>query len=70
MLAFLNKALNEAINTELFKSRMAALGMTVLPAAENTPANFKAFMAASTVRQGELAKLAGAPSAEPAPAQR
>ena len=69
VVAFLSKALNDAINTELFKSRMGALGMTVLPAAENTPANFKAFMAASTIRQGELAKLAGAPSAAP-PAQQ
>ena len=31
VVAFLSKALNEAVNTELFKSRMAALGMTVLP---------------------------------------
>src|SRR5688572_21323214 len=31
VIAFLNKALNDAVNTELFKSRMAALGMTVLP---------------------------------------
>ena len=29
VVAFLNKALNEAVNTELFKTRMAALGMTV-----------------------------------------
>ncbi len=65
IVAFLNKALNEAVNTELFKTRMGALGMTVLPAAENTPANFKAFIAASTIRQGELAKLAGAVSAGP-----
>ena len=71
VVAFLNKALNEAVNTELFKSRMAALGMTVLPATQNTPANFKAFMEASTIRQGELAKLAGsAPPAPPAPPQR
>jgi tripartite-type tricarboxylate transporter receptor subunit TctC len=67
VIAFLNKALNEAVHTELFRTRMGALGMTVLPAAENTPANFKAFMAASTVRQGELAKLSGASSAAPAP---
>lgn len=68
--AFLSKALNEAVNTELFKSRMAALGMTIVPAAQNTPENFKAFMAASTIRQGELAKLAGAPAAAPAAPQR
>jgi tripartite-type tricarboxylate transporter receptor subunit TctC len=69
VVAILSKALNDAINTELFKSRMGALGMTIPPVAQNTPANFKAFMAASTVRQGELAKLAGAPSAAP-PAQQ
>jgi tripartite-type tricarboxylate transporter receptor subunit TctC len=35
VVAFLSKALNEAINTELFKSRMGALGMTIPPVAEN-----------------------------------
>jgi tripartite-type tricarboxylate transporter receptor subunit TctC len=65
VIAFLSKALNEAVNTDLFKTRMGALGMTVAPAAENTPANFKAFMAASTERQRELAKLAKAASAAP-----
>ena len=67
VVAFLSKALNDAVNTDLFKTRMAALGMTVMPAAENTPSNFKAFMQQSTIRQGELAKLAAppAPAAEP-----
>ncbi len=68
IVAFLNKALNDAVNTELFKTRMAALGMTVMPAADNTPSNFKAFMQESTVRQGELAKLAGPMAPEPAAA--
>ena len=66
IVAFLNKALNEAINTELFKSRMALLGMTIPPAAENTPEKFKAFMREATVRQGELAKLAGGDPKAPA----
>ena len=57
VVAFLNKALNDAIQTDLFKSRMAALGMTVPDAAQNTPERFKAFIAAQTARQGELAKL-------------
>jgi tripartite-type tricarboxylate transporter receptor subunit TctC len=67
VVAFLSKALNDAINTELFKARMAALGMTIPAAADNTPANFKAFMRTSTIRQGELAKLskAAAPAAKP-----
>jgi tripartite-type tricarboxylate transporter receptor subunit TctC len=64
VIAFLNKTLNEVINTDLFKTRMATLGMTVAPAAENTPANFKAFMATSTANQRELAKL-GASSDTP-----
>jgi tripartite-type tricarboxylate transporter receptor subunit TctC len=59
IVAFLNKALNEAINTDLFKSRMAALGMTVPVAADNTPEKFKAFFQATIARNGELAKLAG-----------
>ena len=66
VVAFLSKALNEAVNTELFKTRMATLGMTVLPAAQNTPENFKAFMQAATIRQGELAKLAGNDAKAPA----
>jgi tripartite-type tricarboxylate transporter receptor subunit TctC len=64
VVAFLNKALNDVINSDLYKTRMATLGMTIPPAAQNTPENFKAFMAASTARQKELAKLAGA-KAEP-----
>lgn len=57
VVAFLNKALNEAINTDLFRTRMASLGMTIPAAAENTPEKFKAFMSAETIRQAELAKL-------------
>ena len=57
--AFLSKALNDVINSDLFKTRMATLGMTITPSAQNTTENFKAFMAASTARQRELAKLAG-----------
>ena len=68
IVAFLNKALNDAINTELFKSRMALLGMTIPAAADNTPEKFKEFMRASTIKQGELAKLAGGDSKPAAPA--
>ena len=57
VVAILNKALNDAIHTDLFKSRMAALGMTVPDARQNTPERFKAFMAEQTARQAELAKL-------------
>jgi tripartite-type tricarboxylate transporter receptor subunit TctC len=57
--AVLNKALNEAIHSDLFKKRVEALGMTVPDAKTNTPENFAAFMRTETARQAELAKLSG-----------
>ena len=57
IVAFLNKHLNEAINSDLFRQRMEALGMTI--PTDNTPEKFAAFMRAQSVRQGELAKLSG-----------
>lgn len=66
VVAFLNKAVNAAINTDLFRSRMAALAMTPPDAADNTSPKFKAFMQARTAREAELAKLAdhsGTPAA-------
>jgi tripartite-type tricarboxylate transporter receptor subunit TctC len=59
IVAFLNKALNEAIHSDAFKTRMQALGMTIPEAAANTPENFAAFMRTETARQAELAKLTG-----------
>jgi tripartite-type tricarboxylate transporter receptor subunit TctC len=59
IVATLVKALNESIHTDLFKTRMEALGMTIPAAADNTPANFAAFMRREMTRQGELAKLTG-----------
>jgi tripartite-type tricarboxylate transporter receptor subunit TctC len=59
IVAKLLKALNESIHTDVFKSRLTALGMTIPDAASNTPANFTAFMRAETKRQAELAKLTG-----------
>jgi tripartite-type tricarboxylate transporter receptor subunit TctC len=64
VVAFLSKALNDAINTDLFKSRMQSLGMTIPARADNTPEKFKAYMAEQTARQGELAKLTKAAAAE------
>ena len=61
----LNRKLNEVVQSAEFKSRMAALGMTPPPAAENTPEKYDAFMRKETVRQGELAKLAKAALPEP-----
>jgi tripartite-type tricarboxylate transporter receptor subunit TctC len=66
VIAFLNKHLNEAIHSDLFKRRMEELAMTIPAAAENTPDNFAAFMRAATVRQGELAKLSGHQPGAPA----
>lgn len=60
----LNKHLNDVAQSDGFKSRMAALGMTPVPATDNTPEKYDAFLRKETVRQGEIAKLAQA--AEPA----
>lgn len=54
---YLNKQLNEAIHTEVFRQRMAALGMTV--PSENTPEKFAEFMRRQTARQAEFSKLSG-----------
>ena len=63
IVAFLNKHLNEAINSDLFRQRMEALGMTI--PTDNTPEKFAEFMRAQSVRQGELAKLSGYSPMEP-----
>jgi tripartite-type tricarboxylate transporter receptor subunit TctC len=57
IIAVLNRHLNEVLQSETFRTRMAALGMTV--PADNTPENFAAFMRRQTARQAELAKLSG-----------
>ena len=59
IVAALLKALNESIHSDLFKTRLAALGMTIPDAASNTPENFAAFMRGETKRQADLAKLTG-----------
>lgn len=59
IVAFLNRALNEAIHSDVFTTRMRALGMTIPEAALNTPENFAVFMRTETARQAELAKLTG-----------
>ena len=60
----LNKHLNEVARSDAFQSRMAALGMTPVPVADNTPEKYDAFLRKELVRQGEIAKLAK--DAEPA----
>jgi tripartite-type tricarboxylate transporter receptor subunit TctC len=59
IISFLNKHLNDALNSDLFKTRMEPLGMTIPDPAGNTPENFAEFMRAQTARQAELAKLSG-----------
>jgi len=56
---FLNKQLNQVVQSDAFKVRMAALGMAVPPASENTPAKYDAFMRREIERQREIAKLPG-----------
>ena len=63
VVAYLNKQLNETINTPTFKQRMEQLGMTV--PSNTTPETFAAYMRREIARQAELAKLSGH-----APAQR
>jgi tripartite-type tricarboxylate transporter receptor subunit TctC len=63
IIELLNKKLNEVVQSDLFKSRMVELGMTV--PTDNTPEKYDAYMREEIVRQGEIAKLTGA--ALPAP---
>jgi tripartite-type tricarboxylate transporter receptor subunit TctC len=57
VIAYLNKQLNDTINTPTFKQRMEQLGMTI--PSGNTPEAFAAYMRREIARQAELAKLSG-----------
>jgi tripartite-type tricarboxylate transporter receptor subunit TctC len=57
VVAFLNKHLNEAINSPSFRKRMEPLGMTI--PTDNTPDKFAEFMRREIARQAMLAKLSG-----------
>jgi tripartite-type tricarboxylate transporter receptor subunit TctC len=57
IIAFLNKQLNDVVQSQPFRQRMEALGMTV--PADNTPQSLAEFMRRETARQGVLAKLSG-----------
>jgi tripartite-type tricarboxylate transporter receptor subunit TctC len=61
----LSKHLNEVLQTETFKKRMAELGMAPPPADENTPEKFDKFMREEIGRQGALAELSGQKLATP-----
>ena len=63
ILAFLNKHLNDAVNSDAFRRRMEPLGMTI--PTDNTPQKFAEFMRRENARQAELAKLSGHSPLEP-----
>ena len=57
IIAYLNKQLNDVVQSQAFRSRMEALGMTV--SAENTPERLAEYMRRETIREGDLAALTG-----------
>src|SRR5689334_9743839 len=57
VVAFLNKHLNQAINSPTFRQRMDPLGMTI--PSDNTPEHFAEFMRRENAKQAELARLSG-----------
>jgi tripartite-type tricarboxylate transporter receptor subunit TctC len=57
IVAYLNKALNDVVQSRAFRSRMEELGMTV--PADNTPKHLADVMRSETIRQGALAALTG-----------
>jgi tripartite-type tricarboxylate transporter receptor subunit TctC len=57
IISYLNKALNDIVQSQDFRDRMAALGMTV--PADNTPQMLADYMRRETGRQGDLAALTG-----------
>ncbi len=68
IIEYLNKQLNDVVQSDAFKARVGALGMTV--PADNTPAKYDAFLREKTIQQGEVAKLTKATSPEPPEAKR
>jgi tripartite-type tricarboxylate transporter receptor subunit TctC len=57
IIAYLNKQLNDVVQSQEFRSRMEALGMSV--PAENTPEHLTEYMRRETTRQATLAALTG-----------
>src|ERR1700749_145932 len=55
IIELLNQKLNEVVQSDLFKSRMSELGMSV--PADNTPEKYDAYMREQIAAQGEVAKL-------------
>lgn len=67
VVAYLNRELNAVVQSEAFRSRMAALGMTVPDQAKNTPEYLAAYMRRESAHQRELAALTGIKMTTPAP---
>jgi tripartite-type tricarboxylate transporter receptor subunit TctC len=63
IVGYLNKQLNDVVQSKEFRSRMEALGMTVPE--ENTPEHLAQYMRRETIRQGSLAALTGIKMASP-----
>jgi tripartite-type tricarboxylate transporter receptor subunit TctC len=57
IITYLNKELNAVVQSQPFRARMEALGMTV--PADNTPEKLADLLRRETVRQAALAKLSG-----------
>jgi tripartite-type tricarboxylate transporter receptor subunit TctC len=57
IIAFLNKHLNDSINSEAFRKRVEPIGVTI--PTDNTPEKFAEFMRRELAKQAELAKLTG-----------
>ena len=63
IITYLNRELNEVVQSPQFRSRMKVLGMTV--PSENTPELLVDYMRRETKRQGELAALTGITMTKP-----
>jgi tripartite-type tricarboxylate transporter receptor subunit TctC len=63
IIAYLNRELNEVVQSPQFRSRMKVLGMTV--PSENTPELLVDYMRRETKRQSELAALTGITMTKP-----
>jgi tripartite-type tricarboxylate transporter receptor subunit TctC len=63
IVSFLSQQLNQVVQSQVFKDRMEALGMTV--PADNTPESFLAFMRREMARHAALAKLPSRQGAAP-----
>ena len=59
IILILNKNLNDVVQSQSFKQKMAELGMAPPPASDNMPEKFDAYMREEVARQGVLAELSG-----------